>query len=105
VSEINEPFPLESAGLNHIHTDYSLSLSDLRKLADRGLDLSPKLSISLDAQARMMVDFALAGELTDPRGVIDVRLSRLRAAIWDFFTNQNKQTLAELMDVYSLVFA
>ena len=68
-----------------ISTDYVLDRATLERLiigpVDVGSDHAGGVTITLHPEDRMLVELIVHADLTDPRGVMDARLNRLRVAI------------------------
>lgn len=91
-----------------ISTDYVLTRSDLERLlvgpVDCGSDHEGGVTITLHPEARMIVDLVVHAELTDPRGVMDERLNRLRVAIYDALdTDGSSRAMNALSEVVNTV--
>lgn len=101
-----------------ISTDYVLTRSDLEGLlvgpVDCGSEHEGRVTITLHPEARLLVDLVVHAELTDPRGVMDARLHRLRVAVGKLLSTHfdsgfravvSKEAIDELYDVFRRVFA
>lgn len=100
-----------------ISTDYVLTRSDMERLlvgpVDVGSEHEGGVTITLHPEARMLVDLIVHAELTDPRGVTDARLNRLRVAIHGLLQSERpyggrtsllRESLDSLATAYHSVF-
>ena len=90
-----------------VHTNYALNREDFRRLLTQSIEFGKgtphSVSLSLDSDARMIADLIANAELTDPRGVMDARLSRLRVAHQDALEERTSDAWDELERVFETV--